>query len=72
MAGVDHTKCNIKWQEFGMEPELPPLHLLDEDDASNSVVDARDYRPRRSSGIDEDRPMKLKMLGWAKKCCFHA
>ncbi|KAL3721723.1 hypothetical protein ACJRO7_034118 [Eucalyptus globulus] len=66
MAGIDHAKCGIKWQDFGTKPEPPPPHLLDEEDASSSAVDARDNRRRRSFGIDEDRRMKLKMLGWAK------
>ncbi|KAL3721721.1 hypothetical protein ACJRO7_034116 [Eucalyptus globulus] len=66
MAGVDHTKCGIKWPDFGTKPEPPPPHLLDEEDASSSAVDARDHRRRRSFGTDEDRRMKLKMLGWAK------
>ncbi|KAI3412756.1 AB hydrolase-1 domain-containing protein [Psidium guajava] len=68
MAGVDHAECGIKWQNIiSMDTESPSPHLLDEDDdAVNSVVDARDYRRRRSLGIDEDRRMKLKILVWAK------
>ncbi|KAI6699562.1 hypothetical protein NL676_013886 [Syzygium grande] len=67
MAGVDHMKCSIKWQDLCTEAEPPPPHLLDEDNSSNSVVDTRDYCWRRSLGIDEDRQMKLKMLEWAKQ-----
>ncbi|KAF8012184.1 hypothetical protein BT93_I0347 [Corymbia citriodora subsp. variegata] len=69
MVGVDPAKCSIKWQDFGIGSEPPPQHLLDEEDASNSAVDAWDCRWRRTSGIDEDRQMemKMKMLGWAKQ-----
>ncbi|KAL3721743.1 hypothetical protein ACJRO7_034135 [Eucalyptus globulus] len=67
MAGADHAKCDIKWQDFDLDAEPPPPHLLDEDnDILNSIVDARDDCRRRSLGTDEDRRMKLKMVRWAK------
>ncbi|KAI3412755.1 AB hydrolase-1 domain-containing protein [Psidium guajava] len=67
MAGVDHAEYGIKRQTFGMDSEPPSPHLLDEEnDALNSVVDARDYCRRRSLGIDEDWRMKLKIIGWVK------
>ncbi|KAL3721722.1 hypothetical protein ACJRO7_034117 [Eucalyptus globulus] len=70
MAGVDHAKCGIEWQDFDADADPPPLHLLDEEnDASDSIADAQGNR-QRSSGIDEDRRMKLKMLGWAKYVAF--
>lgn len=66
MAGADHVKCSIKLQDFNTDAEPPPAHLLDEDDdALNSIADARE-NCRRSLEIDEDQRMKLKMLGWAK------
>ncbi|KAI3412758.1 AB hydrolase-1 domain-containing protein [Psidium guajava] len=67
MAGVDHAKSGIEWRDFGMETEPPPPHLVEEHDTTNSVIDARDHPRRRNSGNDEDRRMKLEMLGWAKR-----